>query len=43
MKWNIRCKVIHAEIIVPSGSPCDNFQRYCECVSGIYPKGFEPK
>ena len=25
------------------GISCDNYQRYCKCVSGIYPKGFEPK
>lgn len=25
------------------GVSCDNYQRYCDCVSGIYPKGFEPK
>lgn len=25
------------------GISCDNYQRYCNCASGIYPKGFEKK
>lgn len=25
------------------GISCDNWNRYCDCVSSIYPKGFEPK
>lgn len=25
------------------GALCDNYQRYCDCVSGFYPKGFEPR
>lgn len=25
------------------GISCDNFGRYCDCVTSIYPHGFEPK
>ncbi len=25
------------------GISCDNYQRYCECVTSIFPVGFEPK
>lgn len=25
------------------GISCDNYQRYSDCVSGIYPNRFEPK
>lgn len=44
---NIVAKITKRECInckhCLEGISCDNYGRYCDCVSGIYPTEFEPK